>query len=492
VLAGKTAVAIYFSADWCLPCREFTPTLAASYTSVFKDKGMEVVLVSSDTDEAAFAEHFSKQPWASLPFGGPASGRLQHKFGVQRTPALVIVDADGKTITVEGRAAIRSDPTGERYPWRPHSPSDVLAALGGSVVSGARGRPLGIYFAAHWCPASRGFTPQLVKLYNDGLKDKMAIVFCSFDEDQAQFEKHAAEMPWPALPYTQRAEKVLLSAAMGVRAVPALAVINPADGTVVTTDGRSKLEDDPTGANITRSHADGGWGAPPAGAAAAGLEAGTEGAESPVAALLAQAAREAGRAHAGVRGGVRREGGGGGGTGAAGAGAGPLAQALHTSLLSNEAALDLRFSGVTSAGAEALSAALPGSRIRSLLLFDNQIGDTGARALAVALPRSQLTSLGLSDNRITDEGAEALAAALPHSRVTTLLLSGNRISDAGAAALARALPLSPVTKLSLSHNQISGAGLETLAAGALGTLALDVDTDHQLLRTDACKSHPDQ
>ena len=40
VLGEATAVAIYFSAHWCPPCRGFTPQLAAMYTDAFAAKGM--------------------------------------------------------------------------------------------------------------------------------------------------------------------------------------------------------------------------------------------------------------------------------------------------------------------------------------------------------------------------------------------------------------------------------------------------------------------
>merc|ERR1712187_375800 len=43
--------AFYFSAHWCPPCRGFTPQLASWYTNDLKNKGLEVVFVSSDKDE---------------------------------------------------------------------------------------------------------------------------------------------------------------------------------------------------------------------------------------------------------------------------------------------------------------------------------------------------------------------------------------------------------------------------------------------------------
>jgi nucleoredoxin len=71
-LAGKT-VALYFSAHWCPPCCRFTPMLAEAYTSDLSAKGLEVVFISSDKDQASFDEYFGTMPWLALPFSARES-----------------------------------------------------------------------------------------------------------------------------------------------------------------------------------------------------------------------------------------------------------------------------------------------------------------------------------------------------------------------------------------------------------------------------------
>jgi len=258
VLEGATAVGIYFSAHWCPPCRGFTPKLSEWYKASLKDKGMRIVFVSSDKDEEAFNSYYSEQPWAALPFANrDLKAKLSKTYKVQGIPSFVILSSGGELITKDGREAVSKDPTGEKYPWEPPTPQEkaklVLDILGPELVQKTSGKPIGLYFSAHWCPPCRGFTPKLAEFYNNGLKDKMEIIFVSSDRDENQFNAYSGEMPWLSLPYGKRKEKELLSDAFGVQGIPSFVVLNP-DGTVITTEGRAKVMSDPTGANLP-----GGW-----------------------------------------------------------------------------------------------------------------------------------------------------------------------------------------------------------------------------------------
>ncbi|XP_028784615.1 probable nucleoredoxin 2 [Neltuma alba] len=111
-LVGKT-IGLYFSAQWCQPCLNFTPKLISVYHKIRRTvseagngEDFEIVLVSSDRDQACFDSYFSGMPWLALPFGDPEIKRLVRHFDVQGIPTLVILGPDGKTITRNGRNLI--------------------------------------------------------------------------------------------------------------------------------------------------------------------------------------------------------------------------------------------------------------------------------------------------------------------------------------------------------------------------------------------------
>ena len=112
---------------------------------------------------------------------------------------------------------------------------------------------IGIYFSAHWCPPCRGFTPKLAKFYNN-LKtdnpDNFEIVFASSDNTDSDFDSYYAEMPWVALPYAERDLKAKLSQTHNVQGIPMLIIIDASDGSVITSEGRSKVSSDPEGAKF--------------------------------------------------------------------------------------------------------------------------------------------------------------------------------------------------------------------------------------------------
>jgi len=253
-LAGKRAIGLYFSAHWCPPCRGFTPKLAEFYTSDLKSKGLEIVFVSSDRDEASFKEYYAEQPWLALPFNArDKKAELSKKFKVEGIPTLVIIDGeDGSVITKDGRSAVMSDPKGNKFPWFPPTFKEALGErflrVKGSATEtvgkeAIAGKTLGLYFSAHWCPPCRGFTPQLAKWYKEvksELGDKFEIIFCSGDRDEASMmsyfkEQSAAGGEWLCLPYDAKDN---LNPLFEVRGIPTFIIVDPA-GKVINPSGRS-------------------------------------------------------------------------------------------------------------------------------------------------------------------------------------------------------------------------------------------------------------
>jgi len=253
-LSGKGAVALYFSAHWCPPCRGFTPQLAGWYSSDLKAKGLEVVFVSSDRDDKSFQEYFKEMPWLALPYSDrEKKDELSKKFKVNGIPSLIILDADGKVITKDGRQAVSEDPTGEEFPWKAKTLQEVMN--GAKIIGDAQettgeslfGKVFAFYFSAHWCPPCRGFTPQLAQWYTKDLKSKgLEVVFVSSDKDEEQFKDYFKDMPWLALDFEDRKRKTQLSGMFGVRGIPALVIVDK-DGSVITKEGRGAISSDPEG-----------------------------------------------------------------------------------------------------------------------------------------------------------------------------------------------------------------------------------------------------
>lgn len=248
---GKKAVALYFSAHWCPPCRGFTPKLAEFYTKDLSGKGLEVVFLSSDQDQAQFDEYLGEMPWLAVPYSNREKKEaLSKKFKVQGIPTIIIVDpADGSVINKDGRSCVMKDPTGDKLPWKPPTFAEAMASAsflkGTDAVdkSAIEGKTLGLYFSAHWCPPCRMFTPQLAKWYA-GVKadvgDKFEIIFCTRDRDEESFKSYYAEQTaaggdWLALTYET---KGALDDLFEVRGIPTFIIVGP-DGKVVNQNGRS-------------------------------------------------------------------------------------------------------------------------------------------------------------------------------------------------------------------------------------------------------------
>lgn len=122
---------------------------------------------------------------------------------------------------------------------------DTLTNQQGDKIStdALQGKIIGIYFSAHWCPPCRGFTPSLVKFYNELIKQgkSFEIVFVSSDRSEDDMKKYMDDMnmPWLALPFGDK-HKQSLSEKFEIRSIPSLILIDAA-GNVITKNGRGDV-----------------------------------------------------------------------------------------------------------------------------------------------------------------------------------------------------------------------------------------------------------
>lgn len=94
--------AFYFTANWCPPCRAFTPKLVDFYTtSEGKKKDFEVIMVSRDNDESSMEEYMTgnNMPWPAITFRSTERMKEVQKYAGRGIPCLVLVDREGKVIS---------------------------------------------------------------------------------------------------------------------------------------------------------------------------------------------------------------------------------------------------------------------------------------------------------------------------------------------------------------------------------------------------------
>ena len=92
-------VLVNFWATWCPPCLAEMPSLEALYQS-YKDRGLEVLAVSSDTQGAQIVLPFVTQNRLSFPVLLDPSGEVTRLYGVASLPTTYVLDREGRLVTV--------------------------------------------------------------------------------------------------------------------------------------------------------------------------------------------------------------------------------------------------------------------------------------------------------------------------------------------------------------------------------------------------------
>jgi thiol-disulfide isomerase/thioredoxin len=112
-------------------------------------------------------------------------------------------------------------------------------------VTCLKGKVLGIYFSAHWCPPCRAFTPQLAAKYRElvGAGKNFDIVFVSSDKSEQEMKDYFGTMPWKALPFSS-SKKQELAAKYNATSLPTLVLLDTL-GNTITLDGRNAIVSEP-------------------------------------------------------------------------------------------------------------------------------------------------------------------------------------------------------------------------------------------------------
>ena len=110
--SGVKVVALYFSAHWCPPCRQFTPLLKSAYDEYKQSSSskVSVVFVSGDRSESDMQSYMREAHgnWPGLLPGSALQQSLNATLQVRGIPALIVVDINGEVLSREGRQEVMS------------------------------------------------------------------------------------------------------------------------------------------------------------------------------------------------------------------------------------------------------------------------------------------------------------------------------------------------------------------------------------------------
>lgn len=105
-LNGVKFIALYYSASWCGPCRQFTPQLVDAYRELKAQyPEFEVVFVSADNSAGDMRDYMKddRMAWPALKYDAiPTSGEIMQYCG-DGIPCLVLVDEKGQVLSDTNR-----------------------------------------------------------------------------------------------------------------------------------------------------------------------------------------------------------------------------------------------------------------------------------------------------------------------------------------------------------------------------------------------------
>jgi nucleoredoxin len=101
-LEKKKLIALYFSAQWCGPCRKFTPQLVDYYNRVApQHPEFEIIFVSDDRNQFGFETYLreANMPWPAIDYQKLPMMAAVRRYAGDGIPCLVVVDPTGKVVS---------------------------------------------------------------------------------------------------------------------------------------------------------------------------------------------------------------------------------------------------------------------------------------------------------------------------------------------------------------------------------------------------------
>lgn len=139
--------------------------------------------------------------------------------------------------------------------------------------------------------------------------------------------------------------------------------------------------------------------------------------------------------------------------------------------------LDLTATGLDTDSGMKLIGVLPGSRLKSLILANNDLHDPVLLAFANILPESGVVFFDIHANQLTDVSATAVAKMLPRSVLKQFNIGHNRLSDSGAVAVVRSLVEPTPASDSIGDENVGRYEARALRKAKLSVALNEVDVE---------------
>ncbi|XP_077553497.1 nucleoredoxin-like protein 2 [Haemaphysalis longicornis] len=120
VLSDKKLICLYFAAQWCPPCRMFTPVLTNAYKDAKKENlSIEVIFMSGDQTVNDMMAHMrsSHGDWYALRFADRLQSEIEERYMVPGVLTLLVLRHDGTVVDFNGKRLIQDHGVKAFHHW---------------------------------------------------------------------------------------------------------------------------------------------------------------------------------------------------------------------------------------------------------------------------------------------------------------------------------------------------------------------------------------